>query len=114
MNKIHQFDYDWNVSEGPVKCQDGIQPNSKFDLSNLLDEVRGYDTVPSYEVDILGHIIPCCRKDKNKKDYIEKVYNQGKLTQEQMEMVEKDVLYDSIQAASKVALTKSVHELNID
>ena len=44
--------------------------NSKYNLTNLLDEVRESDFLEPYEVDILGHIIPCCRKDKNKLDYI--------------------------------------------
>ena len=56
-----------------MRRQDGIEPNSKYNLSNLLDEVRESDFLEPYEADILGHIIPCCRKDKNKMDYIEKL-----------------------------------------
>ena len=66
------------------------------------------------EVDILGHIIPCCRKDKNKLDYLEKLTSSGQLSKCQISKVESDVLFDKVQKASTQALQKSVLDLNID
>ena len=80
MKRIAHLAYTWDSHIGvqePVRKQNGIEANSKYSLTNLLDEVRETDFLEPYEVDILGHIIPCCRKDKNKMDYIEKISSQG-------------------------------------
>ena len=78
-----------------------------------MEEVRRSDFLEPYEIDVLGHIIPCCRADKNKMDFIDNLHSLGQLSQQQIELLQQDVLFDQVQAASTAALTKSVHELHI-
>ena len=66
--------------------------------------MRESDFLEAYEVDILGHIIPCCRKDKNKLDFLEKLHNSGQLSTHQISKVRSDVLFDNVQDASTQAL----------
>ena len=103
MKRINQYTYSWDSApEDPNGSK--LEKSNAINLSNLLDEVRQSDDLEPHEVDILGHIIPCCRKDKNKLDFLEKLHNSGQLSSHQISKVRSDVLFDNIQDASTQAL----------
>ena len=80
MNKIAQYAYHWveNVDGGTsefVKKPDGVNADSEYTLSDVLDDARASRIITKQEAEMLRHIIPCCRKDKSKRDFIEVLLN---------------------------------------
>ena len=75
MNKIARFAYKWinkeDASRGFVRKPDGLHLDAKYSLANVLEEARTSNIINKKEAKMLSHIIPCCRKDKSKRDFIE-------------------------------------------
>lgn len=71
MDKIAKFAYNWSENGGNVRKPDGLHSDSKYSLANVLAEARESQIITPQEAEMLGHIIPCCRKDKSKRDFIE-------------------------------------------
>lgn len=71
MKKISQFQYKWDTKDESVRKPDGISKDSKFSLENLVSEAKQSHKISDKEAQMLSHIIPCCRQDKSKRDYIE-------------------------------------------
>lgn len=70
MNKIAKFKYNWASKDNEVRKADGLQQDSKFSLENVIAEARQSQRTSEKEALMLSQIIPCCRKDKSKRDYI--------------------------------------------
>lgn len=82
MNKIAQYSYNWvdNTNTGTqkiVKKPDGLNADSQFSLTNVLEEALTSDKVTQKEQNKLSHNIPCCRRDKSKRDYIQSLMSQS-------------------------------------
>ena len=76
MSKIASFAYNWEdpteeTSRNLVKKPDGLKVDSHFSLADLLHEAQKSEKITEKEAEMLHGIIPCCKKDKSKRDYIE-------------------------------------------
>ena len=63
---------------------------------------------------MLCHIIPCCRKDKSKRDFIESLLQRGAVDDSTIRRIEDDIKFDEVQAPSFEAKTKDFQEFRIN
>lgn len=74
LRKIAQFAYTWidnDAGADVIKLPDGLSADSHYSLADVLEDARASKIITKQESDMLSHIIPCCRKDKSKRDFIE-------------------------------------------
>ena len=105
MKKITRFQYNWNIADDAIKKQDGLSDN-KYSLANVLEEAVSSRKTNIKTAELLNHIIPCCRMDRGKRDYINSLLNRPGLSMHKISKIEEDIKFDSVQAPSTKAKLK--------
>lgn len=62
---------------------------------------------------MLTHIIPCCRKDKSKRDYIEQLLKKPDLDEDTIKAIEDQIKFDHVKAPSTDAIAKDYSQYRI-
>ena len=76
MKKIESFQYQWAAEDNNPKRPNGLEADSKYSLADVLGEAKMSERLTQQDMDMLNGILPCCRKDRGKRDYIEALQNQ--------------------------------------
>ena len=63
---------------------------------------------------MLSHIIPCCRKDKSKRDFIESLLSKQGSDQTEIKKIEEDIKFDEIMDCSTQAKLKEPSEFRVN
>ena len=63
---------------------------------------------------MLRHIIPCCRKDKSKRDFIESLLTRRDIDQTEVRKIEQDIKFDEVQAPATLAKLKELADFRIN
>ena len=72
----------------------------------MLEEARASDIINDYEAEMLSHIIPCCRKDKSKRDFIESLLARQDIDESLIRKIEDDINFDPEPAPATAAKLK--------
>ena len=62
---------------------------------------------------MLSHIIPCCRKDKSKRDFIESLLSKQDVDEDFIMKIEQDIKFDEVQAPATEAKLKAFSQFRI-
>ena len=63
---------------------------------------------------MLSHIIPCCRKDKSKRDFIESLLSKHEADHTEIRKIEQDIKFDEVMAPATEAKAKEPTEFRVN
>ena len=80
----------------------------------MLEEALGSQIINKKEAEMLSHIIPCCRKDKSKRDFIESLLARHEVDHMQIKKIEQDIKFDEVMAPAAEAKLKEPSEFRVN
>lgn len=119
MGKIASFAYNWvdgseEAARKVVKKPDGLNVDSHFSLTDLLKEAQSSNRITNREANVLGKNIPCCKKDKSKRHFIEGLMEKNNVNRSRIGKIEKDIKFDDEMAPSQAAKARDIASFRVN
>ena len=108
MSKIAKFAYQWEENSDDyqrkfIKKPDGLKADSTYSLSDVLIEAQSSNIISRVESEMLRHIIPCCRQDRGKRDFIESLLSSEGINENIIQQIDRDIKFDEEKAPAMAA-----------